>query len=152
MTNSVWLRTVLGFLVAPITPGLLAVLLIAPFRIGAAGFGLREVSEAAWVIGLSAILGYPVAVVFGGPLYVFFRSRGWNGLLVYIAAGALLGIVIYVIYVLLAEYSANGLWGLAAKFSNTAQVQIPLVMICGAVAALFFWLIARPDRSGFVTR
>lgn len=151
MTNSVWLRTVLGFLVAPITPGLLAVILATPFRVEATGFGLRELSEAAWIIGLSAALGYPVAVVFGAPLYVFFRSRGWNGLLVYIATGALLGLVIYVIYVLLAEYSSNGLWRLAAKFSNTAQVQIPLVMICGAVAALFFWLIARPDRSGLVT-
>ncbi len=96
------------------------------------------------------MLGYPIAVVFGGPLYVFFRSRGWNGLVVYVTAGALLGLLIYLIYVLLAEYSSNGLWGLAAKFSNAAQVQIPLVMICGAVAALFFWLIARPDRTGLV--
>jgi hypothetical protein len=147
MTNSMWLRTILGFLIAPITPGLLAVILAAPFRVGASGFGLRELSEAAWAIGLSAVLGYPIAVVFGVPLYVFFRSRGWNALTVYLIAGALLGLVIYVIYVLLAEYSSNGLWGLAAKFSNTAQIQIPLVTINGAVAALFFWLIVRPDRS-----
>lgn len=123
-------------------------ILAAPFRVGASGFGIRELSEGAWIIGLSAVLGYPVAVVFGAPLYIFFRSRGWNGLLFYIAAGALLGLVIYV---LLAEYSSNGLWGLATKFSNTALVQFPLVMICGAVAALFFWLIARPDRSGLAT-
>jgi hypothetical protein len=120
MANSVWFRTVLGFLVAPISPGLLAVILAAPFRVAAAGFGLRELSEAAWIIGLSAVLGYPIAVVFGVPSYVFFRSRGWNGLLVYIAAGAVLGLIIYLIYVLLAEYSSNGLWGLATKFSNTA--------------------------------
>ncbi len=150
MAHSVWLRTVLGFLIAPISPGLLAVILAAPFRVGATGFGLRELSEAAWIIGLSAVLGYPVAVVFGAPLYVFFRSRGWNGLPAYIAAGALLGLVIYAIYVLLAEYSSNGLGGLATKFSNTVQVQVPLVMICGAVAALVFWLIARPDRSSLV--
>jgi hypothetical protein len=151
MANAAWFRTVLGFVVAPITPGLLAVILAAPFRVGATGFGLRELSEAAWIIGLSAVLGYPVAVVFGAPLYVFLRARAWNGLLIYIAAGAFLGLMIYVIYVLLAEYSSNGLWGLATKFSNTAQVQVPLVMICGAVAALVFWLIARPDRSGLVT-
>jgi hypothetical protein len=69
-------------------------------------------------------------------------------LLVYIAAGALLGLVVYLIYVLLAEYFSKGLWGFAAKFSNTAQIQVPLAMICGAVAALVFWLIARPDSSG----
>lgn len=150
MIYSVWLRTILGFVIAPISPGLLAVILAASFRVEATGFGLRESSEAVWIVGLSAALGYPVAVVFGAPLYIVLRSRGWNGLLVYIAAGALLGLLIYVIYVLLAELSSNGLWGLATKFSNTALVQIPLVMICGAVATLVFWLIARPDRSGLV--
>jgi uncharacterized membrane protein YcfT len=97
MTHSVWFRTVLAFLIAPITPGLLAAILAAPFHVGATGFGLRELSKAAWIIRLSAMLGYPVAVVFGLPLYVFLRARGWNGLVVYIAAGALLGLVIYVI-------------------------------------------------------
>lgn len=72
MTNSVWLRTVLGFLIAPITPGLFAVVLATPFRVGATGFGLRELSEAVWIIELSAMLGYPVALVFGAPLYFFF--------------------------------------------------------------------------------
>ena len=151
MTNSVWLRTILGFVFAPLSPGLLAVILAAPLRVGTAVSSPRWFSEAVWIIELSAVLGYPITVVFGVPLYVFFRSRGWNGLLVYIAAGALLGLVVYLIYVLLAEYSSNGLWGLATKFSNTALVQIPLVMICGAVAALFFWFIARPDRSALVT-
>jgi hypothetical protein len=151
MPNSVWLRTILGFLVAPITPGLFAVILATPFRVGVSGFGLRELSEAAWIIELSALLGYPVAVIFGAPLYIFFRSRGWNGSLVYIVAGGLLELLIYLIYVLLPEYSSNGLWRLATKFSNTALGQIPLVMMCGAVAALFFWLIARPDRNGIAS-
>lgn len=146
MADSAWFRTIVGFLVAPIAPGLLAAILAAPFRAGTGVFGLRELAEAAWIIKLSAALGYPIAIVLGVPLYVFFRSRGWNGLLIYIAAGALLGLIVYLIYVLLAEYSSNGLWGLAEKLSNTALVYIPLGMICGAVAALCFWLIARPDR------
>jgi hypothetical protein len=150
MANSAWLRTIGGFLVAPISPGLLAVILVVPFRVGTDVFGPRELAEAAWIIKLSGILGYPIAIVLGVPLYVFFRSRGWNGLLIYITAGALLGLIIYVIYVLLAEYSSNGLSGLAEKFSNTALVYIPLGMICGAVAALSFWLIARPDRTGLI--
>ena len=145
------LRVLLGFFVAPISPGLLAVLLAALLRVGASGFGVRELAEAAWIIGLSALLGYPVAVVFGGPLYIFFRSRGWNGLLTYISGGALLGFSIYLI-VLLSEYASSGLWGIAMTFSNTALFQIPFLMICGAVAALFFWLIVRPDCSGLVPR
>ena len=146
MANLAWLRTIVGFFVAPIAPGLLAVILTAPFRARTGILGLRELAEAAWIIKLSAALGYPIAIGLGVPLYFFFRSRGWNGLLIYIAAGALMGFVIYLVYVLLAEYSSNGLWGLAEKFSNTATVYIPLAMICGAVAALSFWLIARPDR------
>ena len=71
MANSEWFRTILGFVVAPISPGLVAVILAAPFRVGASRFGLRELSEATWIIGLSAALGYPVAVVFGVPLYIF---------------------------------------------------------------------------------
>lgn len=96
------------------------------------------------------MLGYPIAIVLGVPLYIFFRSRSWNGLLIYITAGALLGVIIYLIYILLGGYSSNGLSGLFERFLNTAQVYIPLGMICGAVAALSFWLIARPDRTGLV--
>lgn len=152
MANSAWLRTTVGFLVAPISPGLLAVILAAPFRAGTAVFDPRELAEAAWILKLSGAIGYPIAVVLGVPLYVFFRSRGWNGLLIYITAGSLLGLIVYLMYVLLAEYTSNGLWGLSEKFSNTAQIYIPLAMICGAAAALFFWLIARPDRSGLVSQ
>ena len=104
-----------------------------------------------WLIKLAGILGYPIAIVFGVPLYFFFRSRGWNGLLVYIAAGALLGLIIYLIYIPLGGYSSNGLAGLSERFSNTAKVYIPLGMICGALTALSFWLIARPDHTGVVT-
>ena len=147
MANSAWLRTILGFVVAPIFPGLLAVILAAPFRAGTTGVGLRELAEAAWIIGLSAVLGYPTALVLGVPLYFFLGSRGWNGLLIYVTAGAFLGLIIYLVYALLTEYSSNGLSGVADKFSNTAQIYVPLGMVCGAAAALSFWLIARPDRT-----
>jgi hypothetical protein len=116
------------------------------FRAGPAANTTRQLSEATWTIGLSAALGYPIAIVFGIPLYVFLKWRGWTGLLLYMVAGALLGLTIYLIWVLLAEYSSSGLSSLATKFSNTALVQIPLAMFCGAVATLFFWFIARPDQ------
>lgn len=147
MTYSGWLRTLLGFLIAPISP-VLVMGIFGVLRTGAIAFGARELSETAWMVGLAAALGYPVAFIVGAPLYVFLRWRGWNGLPVYVATGALLGLVVYGSYVLLPEYSSNGLRGMATKFSNTALVQIPLVVICGAVATMVFWLIARPDRSG----
>jgi hypothetical protein len=51
MANSVWRRTVLGFLIAPTSPGLLAVILAAPFRAGTAVFDP----------GVQALTGFPVA-------------------------------------------------------------------------------------------
>ena len=144
MANLAWLRVILGFLVAPISPGLLIVILGVVFGFGKSGEGM-------WLIKLSGMLGYPIAMVLGVPLYIFFRSRGWNGLLIYIAAGALLGLIIYLMYIPLGGYSSSGLSGLSERFSNTARVYIPLGMICGALAALLFWLIARPDRSGLVS-
>lgn len=144
MANATWFRTALGFVISPISPGLLSVLLVEPFHVGE--FGRREFSEATWVIGLFAVLGYPVAVAFGLPLYVFLRARGWTSLVVYIIAGALLVLLVYVVYVLLPEYFSIGLQGVLTKFSNTALVHLPSAMICGAVATLAFWLIARPDR------
>jgi hypothetical protein len=71
MAKRDWLRTILGFVVAPVSPGLLAVLVATPFLAGTTGFGLRELSEAVWIIGLSAVLGYPTAFVFGAPLHLF---------------------------------------------------------------------------------
>jgi hypothetical protein len=69
----VWFRLVLGFLVAPVFPGLLIALLAVIF-----GFGKSD--EGIWVIKLSGMLGYPIAIVLGLPLYFFLSSRGWNGL------------------------------------------------------------------------
>ena len=147
MAKSVLLRTALGFLVAPITPGLLAIVLAAPFRIWTSGAGLRELSEAIWIVGLSAVLGYPAILVFGVPLYILFRLRGWNGFTTYLATGALLGLLVYAIYALFFANSSTELWGWALKRSYAVLLQVLLTVVCGAVAAFFFWLIARPDRS-----
>lgn len=150
------LRTIVGFIVAPIFPVLLLLILATLSRISVTGFGPREfsealgpreLSEAKWLIGLSAVLAYPIAIAFGVPLHIIFSSRGWSRCVVYVGAGAFQGLLVYLLYVLLPEYFANGWGGLTERFFHTALVQIPTVMICGATAAVVFWLIARPDRS-----
>jgi hypothetical protein len=57
-----WLRTSVGFLVAPISPGLL-------IGIPAVFFG--KASEGLWIIKFSGLLGYPIAIILGIPLYLF---------------------------------------------------------------------------------
>jgi hypothetical protein len=74
---------------------------------------------------------YPIAIVFGVPLYIFLRLRDSNALLTYIAAGAVLGIILYVFYIPFGGYSSNGLPGFFERLSNTAYVYIPLGIICG---------------------
>ncbi len=137
-----WFRLILGFLVAPISPGLLIV-------IPAIVFGFGNMGEGIWLITLAGMLGYPIAIILGISLFILFRSRGWNGLLIYVMSGAFLGLIIYVISLPFGGYSSSDMLRLFERFSNTAHVHAPLGMICGAIAALLFWLIARPDRSGY---
>jgi hypothetical protein len=144
-----WFRTVLGFVIAPIAPGMLVVVLTM-LRAGSDALSARGFSGSAWIIGLSAVLGYPIAIVLGLPLHVFFRWRGWNALPIYLLSGAFLGLVVYSVYfasVLLNDDSASGLRALAQQLSHTAPQLIPAGMLSGAVAAASFWLIARPDRT-----
>jgi hypothetical protein len=153
MKTIAWFRTIVGFLVAPVAPGVLADVLAAisagPEAVSQHGLS-GALSGALWIVGLSAALGYPVAIVLGVPLFVVFRWRRWNGLLVYVLTGAFLGLVVYSVYfavVLLDDDTAYGLRNLAQKLSHTAPQLIPAGMISGAVAVVSFWLIARPDRT-----
>jgi hypothetical protein len=150
MTTAAWFRTIVGFLVAPISPGVLVVVVAVLLGFGSDAFATRGLAGAAWIVGLSAVLGYPVAFALGLPLYILFRWCGWNGLPIYVAAGAFLGFVVYLVYAvarLLGDESINGLANLAAKLLTTSPQLIPAGIISGAVAALSFWLIARPDRA-----
>lgn len=145
-----WFRTVVGFVVAPVAPGMLVVVL-AMLRIGSDAFSARTLAGAEWIIGLCAVLGYPIAIVLGLPLHVFFRWRGWNGPPIYLLSGAFLGLLVYLGYfagVLFNDESAYGLRHLGQQLSHLPAPQlIPAGMISGAVAAASFWLIARPDRA-----
>ena len=73
MANSVWLRTALGFVLAPLVPGILAVTLVLPFELSATGIGHRQIAESVWIVGLSGLLGYPIALIFGLPAYLVLK-------------------------------------------------------------------------------
>jgi hypothetical protein len=126
------------------------VVVLAMISAGPETVSQRGSSGALWIVGLSAVLGYPVAIVFGVPLFVIFRWRGWNGLPVYLLTGAFLGLVIYSIYFVVVAFNDDAVFrlrNLVQTISHTAPQLIPAGMISGAVAAVTFWLIARPDRA-----
>lgn len=133
------IREIAGFVVSPPMPALIAAVCIAPFA-------PEKFGEFAWLIGLAAILGYPIAAIFGLPLYLLLRSRNWNGLLSYVAAGAVLGIVLFACYGVIYERDSAGMLFLSGHFWSMAPAFVPVGAICGMVAATTFWLIVRPDR------
>jgi len=131
------LRLILGFLIAPIMPGVVIGGVAELFSGPVTGSG-------ALALTLSAYFGYPVALLGGVPLYLLLRWRGFNGWLAYVGGGALLGGLPFLKgSVLLREA------GLAATPGKIIE-NVPFLLlsiVCSMFAAWCFWMIARPDRS-----
>jgi hypothetical protein len=121
------MRTVLGFVLAPLTPALL--LGGFPLFLGAR-FG-----EFVWSLGFAMAIGYPVALVAGLPLFFFLRWRRWVSLWHYVVVGMFVGAGLY----LWLGQAAHAAW-------------LFISMLCTTIAAASFWVIARPDKDAFGVR
>lgn len=135
-------RIVLGFLLAPLAPGMLVdfIATVEVWPYGWARFG----------IATAAVLGHPVALLFGVPAYLFFQRRGWVAFSTYVGAGAVLGVVPFAFFfVPPAVDCASG----AASDSHACLVLATMApagiysTVAGAVAASAFWFIVRPDKA-----
>ena len=136
MNASQSLRTVVGFVLAPLAPGaLISMPALFDFQYWVVGFYLQ----------LSALLGYPVAVVFGIPLALMMHRRHWTGIWSFACAGALLGGVAYLFPHVWA--SISGGWTVYESMHATIASLLPPGMSCGILASITFWLITRPDRQ-----
>ena len=135
MTAVQKLRFVLGVVAAPLAPGLLFGLpdeLFAPSPVGVV-----------WSLKFAAIAEYPPIIFVGVPLYWFaFRKRPatfWRCMLI----GFLLGAIAY----LRAHVGVSTDGRLVTWDAMTLTIALlPVSMFCGGIAALCFWLIARPDK------
>ncbi|MEZ0223618.1 MAG: hypothetical protein ACAH83_03625 [Alphaproteobacteria bacterium] len=127
-------RLVLGFLIGPITPGILVTfiaLAIGHFRYD--DIDLK-------ILGLAALLGYPVALLVGLPVYIFiFRRFNYHRFWAYAVAGALLGAIDYLVY-LGAELAGGNFSTLGTAFNI-----LPLGMVSGLIAGITFWLLVVPE-------
>src|SRR5580700_8297410 len=102
MRRTAFFRTLLGFLIAPISPGLL-------LAVGTLFTG--KIGEGVWGIGFAALLGYPAALILGVPIYFFFNRRGWVSIWPYIAVGLFLGAAMYLVFIPPVSFT-NGTFGI----------------------------------------
>jgi hypothetical protein len=133
------IRTILAFLVAPLTPAL-ALTFFALFG----GGPIAGLALGFYAMMLNATVGYPVALAAGLPLYLIFRRLRWVGLGRYLAAGLALGAATGAV-------GSSGLFQIGepgeARPLGETLVFVAAGAACGALVAASFWLIARPDRS-----
>lgn len=132
------MRTVLGFLLAPLAPAAVAWLLsLAP--------SLTGVSLPGSILALSLLYGYPLAALFGVPLYLLFRRKNWLRYWQVSVVGTVIGSVVPLILVgLVVAYNASqaGLVGaLQVGFREMGSL-VPFGAAVGALCASAFWLLA----------
>jgi hypothetical protein len=127
------LRLVMALLVAPLVP---AVLLRIPAW-------LHGDARPGTALMLAVLATYAVMLLFGLPAYVLSRRWGWTNVFVYMALGAIIGLMAYTITITtpIAPHTSGVLSALVLMV-----VYLPIALVGGTIAMTSFWLITRPDR------
>jgi hypothetical protein len=109
--------------------------LFAPFF----GIGLFSVAVQSFILGTFALmLAYPIELLFGIPMFILFRQRGWLHWWQVTVGGTLCALPFVVFYVATASPGHLKHYAL----SNSA-----LLIGCGALIGLVFWGIAIAGNS-----
>jgi hypothetical protein len=128
------IRVGLALLIAPVTLGILAVV---------TGVLSGKASEGLWVLRLSALLGYPVALFTGFPVYLWMTQKGW------VCLPAYLGLAIIYAVVLSGWLFLRPALAMPEYLNlNALAFQSGAVLVGCTITMVTFWLIARPDRVG----
>lgn len=126
-------RHLVGFLIAPMFPALLA-LLFAPF------FGLEIVGPA---LTITAFYSYPIAAMIGVPMYLLVRRPETLSCLRAMGLGAVAGLVVPVLLSIAWLASSFDLRSL-----GSGLILVGYGLVLGGGAGVLFWLIAvRPTAS-----
>jgi hypothetical protein len=94
---------------------------------------------------MSALIGYPLAIIIGFPAYFVMRKIGANGLFSYgimaliFAAILIIGLIVYPVY---AENDGD----LTTLLLQARISQMAFLTFSSFFTLLVFWLIARPDK------
>ena len=132
------MRAILGFVLAPLAPAFAAWLLsLAP--------ALTGVTLPGSFLALSLLYGYPLAGLFGVPLYLLFHRKNWLRLWQVGLAGAAIGCVVPLALVgLVVAYKVThlGFVGALRIGHHEMGTLIPFGAAVGALCASAFWLVA----------
>jgi hypothetical protein len=129
-------RTLIGFTLAPLVPGCAFAIAFVILHTGTDWSG-----SFFFLIGLSAVLGYPVAFLIGVPLYILMNHFGWVRPHHYGIAGILLGSIAGMIGV-----SDKLIYLSLSDMNRYYGHQVLCASGMGVIAAVVFWMIVRPDR------
>lgn len=128
-------RTILAFLIAPISFGALLAILLA-FS-GTISFV---------VLGLAVVIGYPITLFLGLPTYLLLQRIGAKGGLTYCIMGAVVALIL-VAFLVIWPVSVENEGDLSSSLLPERLRQIGILSFGGFFTVAVFWLIARPDRS-----
>ena len=136
-------RTIVGFLLAPIVPAALVVI-------------FSDLGNSIFV----ALFEYPAVLVLGVPVHLILQKQRWCSWSAYIIAGSLVGAFSELLYrftaVVDVYLSRDVSWKGEALEASAALVgdPVPLLLVAylGAVGALTFWLIVYSDMSRIIRR
>lgn len=130
------LRIGLGFAFAPLTP----VVLLLAISLGSGSIDWRQ-SLLLIEVGVPAV--YVPAILLGVPAFALLRWRRWDGLVAYVVAGAVIGIIVWLGAGVVLPPKPRGL---AVSLAVQARGFLPLVLACSLAVSSAFWAMVRPDR------
>ena len=129
-------RTLIGFILSPAAPLLIAV----PY--GAIVGSVNE--HLAFTLALILFYGYPLAVVFGIPMYFALRKLGWLGWWQISLAGIVIGEIIpltLLLTFLLSKVDTD------SHLLSDFMTLLGMGAAFGGVSGLIFWLVAKAKLS-----
>ena len=129
-------RTIVAFLIAPISFGLL---LVAGSIFTGGTFG-----GVFLYLSLSAMIGYSLAVLIGLPAYVVMRKLGANGIRSYSFMAMIFALILISSLIVFPTYSDNG-GDLSSLLSQPRIYQMAILTVASFFTVFAFWFIARPD-------
>ena len=135
-------RVIAGFLIAPLVPGAAAIM-----------FGLSEMAVAMitgspvpyadwlgfslFMVAYIVVISYIAAILFGAPTFIVLNGIGRVGIVYAVLGGLMIGTIVG---------SVMGMVLLNQTLEQALTKIAPLSAGSAVLAAIVFWLIARPDR------